>query len=807
MRKINILCSLFLLVHFTACEERSPFVEGNSSKGESVVVSLPVDIAEEEDGYSLPMGKNTRNVTEGEKALNVSLTPDVQTRTAGPQPDALYELHILQFDRSGNQLDANGAESGSVFYVSKAELGSRLTLSLTKSDDCQLVVIARGEGNTTPAINGNLATIQNLTMDSNLFSAGIPASGATQAQINKMPYALYLPHVKVDENGVVQSVENATDDIRLQLKRLAVKVTLNWEVATELTSKKYALKEVRVCQVPKVYSLLAKEENTEWGKAYPSAMSDFINPVRLTGDVLNACGGKTSFWMPANVRGSSPASGTPLNRTKENAPTASTYTEFVVTDETGDKCLYYRAYLGSANPMDFNLRENTDYNWKVNMITDDYTIDPRIQYIDQSPVESNNLVNTANCLMLLPGGNICFNPYRHTSGTNGWNDHLINTPQSTPVIKTAIDHVRVLWQTKDAVTTGDLVLGYVKSDLQHENLVNIKNGGNKDEARISVKAPVTKGGNALIAAYDVSGKILWSWHIWITDYVPKGMDVSLDYATAQKATKGGSVHQYANTTFQAGGIYFGKVSMDRNLGASAGWFPGANASQIEFSRRGGFIYEWGRKEPTLASVDGTGNEKGILFDGFGNVTEIKRAVYSSSMNLNGTTNAIQYTIENPMVFVYHSASWYNGTEDGSYSNLWSETKTIYDPCPDGWKVPRHDVWNSITVNNAYWFNSNGTFSAKGGNHTKGGRMYNLSGANDLPSEADRTIHNTCWFPVTGYRYRTNGAIASPTVGYLFANDIAGNKRAWYSRYQGSEVSVINSGGYLAEAICVRCVQE
>ncbi|UVV77201.1 hypothetical protein NXW84_04910 [Bacteroides fragilis] len=33
-------------------------------------------------------------------------------------------------------------------------------------------------------------------------------------------------------------------------------------------------------------------------------------------------------------------------------------------------------------------------------------------------------------------------------------------------------------------------------------------------------APGTTGGSGVIAAYDSSDNILWSWHVWVTDYHP-----------------------------------------------------------------------------------------------------------------------------------------------------------------------------------------------------------------------------------------------------------------------------------------------
>lgn len=74
-----------------------------------------------------------------------------------------------------------------------------------------------------------------------------------------------------------------------------------------------------------------------------------------------------------------------------------------------------------------------------------------------------------------------------------------------------------------------------------------------------------RAGNALIAACDAEGGILWSWHIWLTD-----------------ADLGASLQTYGD----------GFVLMDRNLGALAGR-PTGEADVETF----GLYYQWGRKDP------------------------------------------------------------------------------------------------------------------------------------------------------------------------------------------------------------------
>ena len=71
----------------------------------------------------------------------------------------------------------------------------------------------------------------------------------------------------------------------------------------------------------------------------------------------------------------------------------------------------------------------------------------------------------------------------------------------------------------------------------------------------------------MIAVKDASGKILWSWHIWATDFDPNAK-------TLKYTNDNGSTWEF----------------MDRNLGA-------ANAESGSFGAFG-LLYQWGRKDPS-----------------------------------------------------------------------------------------------------------------------------------------------------------------------------------------------------------------
>ena len=88
-------------------------------------------------------------------------------------------------------------------------------------------------------------------------------------------------------------------------------------------------------------------------------------------------------------------------------------------------------------------------------------------------------------------------------------------------------------------------MGYPISESDHSNLVKLTNGDIAKDARIHLKVPVTNGGNALIAAYGTDDKIaLWSWHIWVSDYVPAllGSFTAGDATSRTKAIE--AAHEY-----------------------------------------------------------------------------------------------------------------------------------------------------------------------------------------------------------------------------------------------------------------------
>ena len=150
-------------------------------------------------------------------------------------------------------------------------------------------------------------------------------------------------------------------------------------------------------------------------------------------------------------------------------------------------------------------------------------------------------------------------------------------------------------------------------------------------------------GNAVICAKDYDGKILWSWHIWVP------------------ATK------IEENTY---GI-FNTAVMDRNLGALVAAVAGDEPVDI---RSYGLIYQWGRKDP-FVNADGVKSSDNATVAG----VELSKAPSLIS---------IEESIANPTLMGHIDGGDWSTTHE---QDLWQDDdKTIYDPCPAGYKVPGRD---------------------------------------------------------------------------------------------------------------------
>jgi uncharacterized protein (TIGR02145 family) len=259
-----------------------------------------------------------------------------------------------------------------------------------------------------------------------------------------------------------------------------------------------------------------------------------------------------------------------------------------------------------------------------------------------------------------------------------------------------------------------------------------------------------KEGNAVIAAKDASGNILWSWHIWLTD-APQGQE-------------------YYNN---AG------TMMDRNLGATSAT-PGDVGAL-------GLLYQWGRKDPFLGSSS------------ISSSTLAKSTItWPSTVSSTSSTGTIAYTTKNPTTFITcnsYNYDWYYTGSSSTDNTRWTtsdKTKSIYDPCPPGWRIPdggSSGVW-SKAVDSSLSFSYTYQSSNEG---------MNFSGKFGSAS--------TIWYPASGGRSYSDGSLGSVgSHGYYWS--ASPKSSSVYYLYFNSNGHVYPSDYYShANGYPVRCLQE
>ncbi|MCR4566365.1 MAG: Ig-like domain-containing protein [Bacteroidales bacterium] len=347
--------------------------------------------------------------------------------------------------------------------------------------------------------------------------------------------------------------------------------------------------------------------------------------------------------------------------------------------------------------------------------------DGSMKYASCSVTASQNLSanGSANCYIVSSAGAYSF---RTTKG---------NGSTSVGSVSSAV----VLWESYGTSTT--------------PSVGSIINNVSYSSNTITFFTPSTlKNGNAVIAAKDASGNVLWSWHIWVCkDYNPAS-----------------SAQTYYNN---AG------TMMDRNLGATSAT-PGDVGAL-------GLLYQWGRKDPFPGSSSISSNS----------TTASTRSYFVvSSSSSNGT---IAYAVKNPTTFIKGvKGTNYDWVYSSRENTLWKSSKTIYDPCPPGWRVPdggSNGVW-AKAVNNSSSFTYNWNDTKKG---------MNFSGKFGSAG--------TIWYPAAGCLRLGDGSLSNVGDGGGWWSCTPNDYGAYYLYLSLNGRVYPSDGSSRALGYSVRCLQE
>ena len=281
-----------------------------------------------------------------------------------------------------------------------------------------------------------------------------------------------------------------------------------------------------------------------------------------------------------------------------------------------------------------------------------------------------------------------------------------------------------------------------QSGIIEASSLGIEGSGTNAFVHFRVPQDKIKNGNAVIAVKNASGTIMWSWHLW---FAPQ--DVLNTTAVTNFQNK---VYNFTNETLGfkytawTGTTYTAprkvKVKVQQMTKNGTNYEEGViTITQNNGNVRQGYstLYQFGRKDAfpgTETTPDGSFNKNG------------------------GNNMSIPNGIQHPEFFYNWGSSWTSNPPTGySYYNLWSMdntttgfndnavVKTIYDPCPAGFKMPASNAFTGFTINGQ-----------------NGGTM-NVSGAWDNGWNFNNKISNpdaTIYFPASGQRIVSNGSLGN-----------------------------------------------
>lgn len=361
-------------------------------------------------------------------------------------------------------------------------------------------------------------------------------------------------------------------------------------------------------------------------------------------------------------------------------------------------------------------------------------------------------MQTANSYIIPSTGFFKFRADRRGNGVTGLN--VVTGPESTMYRTfdagmgagiTGVDRVDILWWQGDLTPNSDY-LKFIATNPNSDQIAqkcpvvitdkgHLRNG----EVLLVAHASEETWGNVGLAAYDINDNILWTWHLWIQ---PGVQHVTLgDYTV-----------------------------MDRNLGAVY-----APSSNVDFKSANqlanlGFYYQWGRKDPMFppASMTSGGNRTSVWCKKDANGT------WSVQRTLPNTfSSTIPESVKNPLAF-------FRQNNDQAYAGLWQRTynvgqnspandfwgyvgiagkkgesfaKTMYDPCPPGYRVMQHNVFNTANIcqaNDGTLYTMNG-YMWTSPNAQYGVYLSNASYMTNPNGQANPSIKASgVWFPNSGY---------------------------------------------------------
>lgn len=463
---------------------------------------------------------------------------------------------------------------------------------------------------------------------------------------------------------------------KITVRRCAAKI--NYDVRVDDAVASYIrLRSVQFCNVPRFMQPFASNERVSLDS------NNFGNGEEVICTDTRAHSGEQ--YLFENLRGQVETITDQKDKSPKNAPECATYMRILAERSMDGALIEYIVYLGENNTSDFNVRRNTKHTLNL-IIRGENEIDNRVKVFE------GLYYGTANC-HICTGKQVTFDvrPYRTTK--------KLNYPYTGVYAGAEYKAVaaQMLWEDVKGLVTGITL----KKDL----LTVVTNGST---------------GNALIGIYDENVNLLWSFHIWCTE-------------------QPGLIH-FDSSTKNPNNNY---VMMDRDLGAHE---LGKWGNYVDNTGTG-LVYQFGRKDP-FPSWDYELLRASPIYDSSGKdyIMNFDKIVMRDKEDAQfGYCGTIAYATAHPMIYIGTYDNWSSGWvypfDFHSIANLWGNPlydssniypdtsaipKTVYDPCPEGYKVSPNDGFAQI--DGTSYRDAGGViqkfYSARTGGYSNSGSIYN-----------------------------------------------------------------------------------
>jgi len=441
---------------------------------------------------------------------------------------------------------------------------------------------------------------------------------------------------------------------------------------------------------------------------------------------------------------------------------------------TGWRVVAVGAGAETAAQVDANTRAIVGQNARIN------ALELEAQDLSMRDNMGNKMIlrNTANTYVVRAAGTYCI-PLVYGNGiknskenaqaytrqgstyTAAFVNHLGNAITSPYIEKNSgceAGSVGLLWQTGTGLISA----------------ITLEPGTDCRYIRFTAGSIPATNGLAIIFVKDLSGKIMWSWTLWLTTD-------NLDFETIQNHT---------DVDYEM---------MPEALGTI--W----NADRTRCVNP---HFQWGRKDPMCPPSAYNSNSNMSLYDIDGNAYSGWGVLGTDGDQL--ATKTVANAIQNPnLFFTRYDSTNHNWNNLAWFNNFWAANitgsgdladnqdtaiKTIYDPCPPFTMLPAGRAWTGFTTD--------------GGNH--GDSLYQYfnvvdkNGSGDI-SSADFT--NGWWFkknasddvgtyyPASGYRYYGSGGLFGVgSDGYYWSFAPYSQTGARYLGFDSGGVGPLGGGG-------------